>query len=99
MTEVRIGKYEHEWEFAFRGHQDGERGRNIYCAAVSMIACSLVSAVVAEGEMIDVERGDGFLRLRFRRTERTDAMADMAETGLELMRKKYGTIEIKKVEG
>ena len=64
-----------------------------------MIACSLVSAIVAEGEMIDVERGDGFLRLRFRRTERTDAMANMAETGLELMREKYGTIEIKKVEG
>lgn len=99
MTEVRIGKYEHEREFAFSGHQDGERGRNIYCAAVSMIACSLMAAIADEGELVGAESGDGVLRLRFRRTERTDAMADMAETGLELMRKKYGTIEIKKVEG
>lgn len=83
-----------------KGHQDGVKGQDIYCAGISAIASTLINGIMAE-ELMDkpnVRVEDGFVLVTCMRTPRTDAMFDMAEAGLRAMAAKWPdrvTIEVK----
>ena len=92
MTRAHFDRSEIINGLRIEGHQEGApAGENLYCAAVSAIACTLLNALQAEKLMVEAkwERKDGLMLITCMRTPRTDAMFDMAKRGLEAMAAKW----------
>lgn len=83
MTKARFTRAEKEQTLRLEGHQQRRPGdaENVYCAAVSAIMGTLLCAV-DDDDVIEVATGDGVMMITAKRTVRTDAMYDMAVTGL-----------------
>ena len=91
MTRVRFDRKDIVNGLMIQGHQDGEKGKDIYCAGISAIASTLINGIMAEDLMDkpNVRVKDGFALVTCMRTPRTDAMFDMAEAGLRAMAAKW----------
>lgn len=86
MTEVCLTRGEETNRVRVKGHQDGQVGQDIYCAAVSAMCMMLINALRAEGARVVEEtiRG-GDVRLEAERTPRVDAFYDMLAAGMRSM--------------
>lgn len=92
MTTVRYGRDEVANVIWISGHQDGgKKGENIYCAAVSAMASTLVNGLRGEDLFVapNIRTDDGDMKITCIRTPRTDAMLDMTLRGFEAMAAKW----------
>lgn len=92
MTTVRFDRLDTINGVWISGHQDGgKKGENIYCAAVSAMASTLVNGLRGEDLFVkaDIRTDDGDMKIAAMRTPRTDAMFDMTRRGFEAMAAKW----------
>lgn len=81
MTVIEIARDDGGSLIRARGHQD----QDIWCAGVSAIMCALIAGARLEGQGVKWEMGDGDAACQGPRTERIDAMFDMAERAFREM--------------
>lgn len=92
MTTVRFSQLGNMNSVWINGHQDGaKKGENIYCAAVSAIASTLVNGLRGEDLFVApaIRTEDGKMIIAAMSTPRTDAMFDMTQRGFEAMAAKW----------